>query len=129
MGGEVEVAERPSASESEKHTHKPTIEVDPNSLKWECARDKPEIRTKCNCKKTKCLKLYCECFANQQFCQKSCRCVDKLCMNTVANVAKRKFAVRRLVNRNPLAFVPKTSTKRSCRCQRSRCQKKYCECF
>ena len=27
----------------------------------------------CNCKKSKCLKLYCECFAAENFCQ-SCNC-------------------------------------------------------
>ncbi len=28
----------------------------------------------CNCKKSKCLKLYCECFANNRFCDSSCAC-------------------------------------------------------
>lgn len=28
----------------------------------------------CNCKKSKCLKLYCECFANNKFCGPSCAC-------------------------------------------------------
>jgi hypothetical protein len=42
----------------------------------------PELkrRMKCNCKKSKCLKLYCECFSNQLFCGKECECLN--CANT-----------------------------------------------
>ena len=35
--------------------------------------------SKCNCKKSKCLKLYCECFSNLRYCE-SCNCMD--CNNT-----------------------------------------------
>jgi len=28
----------------------------------------------CNCKRSKCLKLYCECFANNKFCGANCSC-------------------------------------------------------
>ena len=38
---------------------------------------------KCNCKKSKCLKLYCECFANQLFCGKDCECLN--CANVELN--------------------------------------------
>ena len=38
---------------------------------------------KCNCKKSKCLKLYCDCFANGGFCGPSCSCVN--CANKVEN--------------------------------------------
>lgn len=31
-------------------------------------------RVNCNCKKTKCLKLYCECFAAGEFCRPDCKC-------------------------------------------------------
>lgn len=36
-------------------------------------------RSPCNCKKSKCLKLYCECFAAELFCD-GCNCTD--CQNT-----------------------------------------------
>lgn len=42
--------------------------------------DKPTILklmpgpTKCNCSKTKCLKLYCECFAKGSHCGEECAC-------------------------------------------------------
>ena len=40
-------------------------------------------KLKCNCKKSKCLKLYCECFANQLFCSKECECQN--CANVELN--------------------------------------------
>ena len=30
----------------------------------------------CNCKRSRCLKLYCECFSQQVFCKADCKCVD-----------------------------------------------------
>jgi len=33
----------------------------------------------CTCKNSKCLKLYCKCFANQSKCHNQCRCLN--CMN------------------------------------------------
>ena len=38
---------------------------------------------KCNCKKSKCLKLYCDCFANGGYCGAACSCVS--CANKVEN--------------------------------------------
>lgn len=34
----------------------------------------------CNCRKSKCLKLYCECFANNKYCGPACACA--CCSNT-----------------------------------------------
>lgn len=41
-------------------------------------------RNPCNCKKSKCLKLYCECFAGELYCE-GCNCND--CHNTMAYVS------------------------------------------
>ena len=38
---------------------------------------------KCNCKKSKCLKLYCDCFANGGYCGPACSCMN--CANKVEN--------------------------------------------
>jgi Tesmin/TSO1-like CXC domain, cysteine-rich domain len=36
----------------------------------------------CNCKKSRCLKLYCECFQRKERCGSICNCVN--CLNTAA---------------------------------------------
>ena len=43
----------------------------------------PQRKLKCHCKKSKCLKFYCECFSNQLFCGKDCECEN--CSNSAVN--------------------------------------------
>ena len=54
-------------------------------------------------------------------------------MNTNApqHAEKRQQAITRILERNPDAFNKPVSggTQRKCHCKRSRCLKKYCECF
>lgn len=45
-----------------------------------CHTTKPANCHRCKCKKSRCLKLYCECFAAKEFCT-GCQCVN--CLNTV----------------------------------------------
>merc|ERR1711862_779046 len=50
---------------------------------------------RCTCKKSACLKLYCQCFANSMYCSRDCQCVN--CYNSVyykemVHVAKGKIA-------------------------------------
>ncbi|CAK86795.1 unnamed protein product (macronuclear) [Paramecium tetraurelia] len=78
----------------------------------------------CNCKKSQCLKQYCDCFANGQMCSENCNCVG--CFNNTLNMEQRKEAKVQIINRDPGAF--KQSFK-GCNCKKSGCQKKYCECF
>ena len=85
---------------------------------------------RCNCKKSKCLKLYCECFAGLRYCQ-SCNCVD--CNNNEAHELKRQDAIRTTKDRNVTAFQTKVlgsgGHATGCNCKNSMCLKKYCECF
>ncbi|WCJ43924.1 Tesmin/TSO1-like CXC domain-containing protein [Euphorbia peplus] len=104
---------------------------------------------RCNCKRSKCLKLYCECFAAGLYCIEPCSCQD--CFNKPAHEDKVLETRKQIESRNPLAFAPKVIRntdfvsdfgddesnktpasarhKRGCNCKKSNCLKKYCECY
>ena len=85
----------------------------------------------CNCKRSQCLKLYCECFAAGGFCMTGCTCQN--CSNTEANLEIVNQARSIVLLKDPGAFDSKVSVeeghRKGCRCKRSKCLKKYCECF
>ncbi|KAL1548625.1 protein tesmin/TSO1-like CXC 2 [Salvia divinorum] len=103
---------------------------------------------RCNCKRSKCLKLYCECFAAGVYCVEPCACID--CFNKPIHEDTVLATRKQIESRNPLAFAPKVIRgsdspseirdnssktpasarhKRGCNCKKSGCLKKYCECY
>ncbi|KAL9233885.1 hypothetical protein vseg_008821 [Gypsophila vaccaria] len=105
---------------------------------------------RCNCKKSKCLKLYCDCFAAGLYCSELCSCQG--CCNRPEKEDVVQETRQQIESRDPLAFAPRVvqlvtdspainkevqnlSTpasarhKRGCNCKKSMCLKKYCECY
>ena len=84
----------------DSHSHKHA--KDPFALGIEQKEGKKKII--CNCKKSKCLKLYCDCFAAGEECGPECNCND--CCNQ-GNHPERIAAIESTLERNPNAFKPK----------------------
>lgn len=76
--------------------------------------------TRCTCKRTTCLKLYCKCFSAGMLCDSDCACVK--CKNTPhlrdSDEALKAANKRRKRDQHPA---------KSCACKKG-CLKKYCVC-
>ncbi|GAB4837588.1 hypothetical protein Ancab_002436 [Ancistrocladus abbreviatus] len=125
-------------------------QASPKRKRTKASTNDGEDCRRCNCKKSKCLKLYCDCFATGFYCAESCAC--KGCFNR-PDYEDTVLKVRQQIeSQNPEAFAPKVvqsvtnslansvevgncvtppslKHKRGCNCKKSMCRKKYCECY
>lgn len=97
-------------------------------------------KCKCSCKASRCLKLYCLCFANSGFCSPDCSCRN--CLNTHDTENSVRDAREAVLLRDPRAFDPKLKQPsptsvgparrtdihfKGCNCRKG-CTKRYCVC-
>ncbi|CAK72030.1 unnamed protein product (macronuclear) [Paramecium tetraurelia] len=108
-------------------------QIDIDEKKVESPKNEIAKWQPCSCTKTNCLKMYCSCFHNGQTCVESCKCED--CKNTNNNVPQRDKAVeyiKKKAHRNKKVSQEtlfETKDIWGCNCKKTRCLKRYCECY
>lgn len=119
-----------------------TVDVQPHET-FESSEKRAQHKA-CNCDRSNCLKLYCECFKAGELCVE-CNC--KNCYNNTAYNLKRKKTINAILAKNKDAFKRRVTgvskaggarvtplpvdwhTRHECHCSKSNCLKGYCECF
>jgi hypothetical protein len=103
----------------------------------------PNNKVHCTCKKTKCIKKYCECFSSGVFCQ-NCKCencenkpylIDNNNNNNNINKKEEELnenkTIKQISESEIICDINDNYSKKLiiCTCSKSGCNKNYCECF
>lgn len=106
----IETAERGYLQQTHKHMY---VDIDspeignPYTSDLKVTSAASPVKNKfvtCNCKKSRCLKLYCDCFRVEQYCN-GCNCSE--CANLLIHEIDRQQAISVILERNPEAFKPR----------------------
>ena len=79
----------------------------------------------CTCKKSRCLKLYCDCLGAGTFCSSRCKCLD--CGNIPGSKDLLAAAESIKKKMQESKTLKKSRGVVTCKCSKSGCLKKYCE--
>ena len=102
----------------------------------------PNNKIHCTCKKTKCIKKYCECYSSKVYCQ-NCKCENcenkpYLIDNNNNNSINKKEEeineskiIKQISDSDIICDINDNYLKKLiiCTCSKSGCNKNYCECF
>ncbi|EAR84174.1 tesmin TSO1-like CXC domain protein (macronuclear) [Tetrahymena thermophila SB210] len=119
---------RTQLSISKSQQQQQEVDYDQTSSKSDSEKSPTEAKP-CNCRNSKCLKRYCDCFAAGLYCQAECKCEE--CHNKPEYEDERQKAIQKKKKRIKDAFLPviqNNSHIKGCHCKNSHCQKKYCVC-
>jgi len=97
------IATTPVAKRAIKRAHRPSS-----------AARKRLLAAVCNCSRSRCLKLYCECFKVGVRCGAGCKCTNCQNVQGIPGAPKLK---------------KNATVKKGCTCTQSKCAKNYCMCF
>ena len=91
----------------------------------------PNSRVHCTCKKTKCIKKYCECYSSGNLCY-NCKCEN--CENKPYFIENKNNIIKKEEeNNNDIIDLNEDENEEKkliiCTCSKSGCNKNYCECF
>ena len=88
------------------------------------------IKNCCHCKQSKCLKLYCDCFAMNERCGIGCKCEN--CHNVPGREEEILNAFNNITARNTMSMKKSDGSdkiKAGCNCVKSFCKESYCFCL